>query len=110
MQNEQCGKCWNLKFDRTGEKTHNQNKNSHNFVPLDYCEKCLVLEFDQNGIPTHINKDDKLQINGKKITHKFTSANARKVQKKKRKRIVFRLIGGSLIAIVSIASISNLFL
>ena len=112
MQNEQCGRCWNLKFDRLGDKTHEDLKNdSHKFVPLDYCVKCKKLKYDQFGIPTHQDViDEKKKKKSTRITHNFISAIETKSQEKKRKkRKVFRFLGFGLGAITSMVTMSNLF-
>lgn len=57
MQNEQCGICQELEFDKTENKTHtDQKKYEHDFVPLDWCAKCDEPQYDSDGIETHPSK------------------------------------------------------
>lgn len=112
MQNEQCGKCWNLKFDRQGDKTHKDlNKNSHDFVPLDYCVKCLEPKYSQFGHQTHPDETyDFMQTQNAGMSHEFISGIETKFQEHKRnQKYVLRFFGIGLIGIVSIAGLSSLF-
>jgi hypothetical protein len=111
MQNEQCGICWDLKFDKQGDKTHEEYKDySHNFVPLDHCVKCKEPKYDLNGFQTHPNEThDFTKIHNNAKSHKFISGNLTKYQEKqKRKKIVSTYIGITFIT-VGITSLSILF-
>jgi hypothetical protein len=111
MENEQCGICWNLEFDKQGDKTHRKlNKYSHNFVPLDYCIKCRKPKYDSRGFQTHPDKIHNFVHNQNiSISHEFISGIETKYQeKKKRQRHVFAYIG-IMITVATIVSVSNLF-
>ena len=111
MQNEQCGICWNLKFDKQGEKTHTDQNNFHNFVSLDYCIKCREPEYDQFGLATHQDKKyDFIQSPTSSISHEFISGiETKSVEKKRKKRSVFSWIGIVSFGIGLTVSLSNLF-
>ena len=112
MQNEQCGICWNLKFDRQGDATHEEPKiDSHKFVPFDYCVKCQKLKYDQFGMPTHLDViDGFIQSKSIRISHNFISSIDTKSQEKvRKKRNVFRFLGLGLVVVTSMVTISNLF-
>jgi len=94
MQNEQCGLCWDLKFDKQGNKTHELN-HRHDFIPLDYCEKCQEPKYDQYGLPTHpynVHNFQEAQRMG--LSHKFNSILEAKTKAKRRKhRTILAFIG-----------------
>ena len=52
MRNEQCGICWNLKFDKLGRQTHGV-LHYHDFSPFEFCLVCKEPKFDQEGFLTH---------------------------------------------------------
>ncbi len=111
LENEQCGICWNLKFDKQGDKTHGDlNKNSHNFVPLDYCVKCSEPKYTQFGFQTHTDEINGLmQMQTMVISHRFISGIEANFQEEKRKkRNVFTFIGMASMGAALIVSISNL--
>lgn len=92
MENEQCGICWNLKYNKQGEKTHSdRNENFHNFVSMDYCVKCKKPEYNQFGIQTHPEeKNDFSKNKSLEKSHKFISGIQTEYQEnKRRKRNVF---------------------
>jgi hypothetical protein len=112
MENEQCGICWNLEFDKQGDKTHKKlNKYSHNFVPLDYCIKCLRPKYDSYGFQTHLDKiHNFVQNQNISISHKFISGVESKYQEKKRRRKhVFSCIGFMITNVIILANVLNLF-
>ena len=112
MQNEQCGKCWNLEFDKQGDKTHEEsNKYWHSFVPLDYCIKCQKSKYDSYGFQTHSEKTHSFMQNQNIGTsHKFISGIKSKFQEKKKKqRPVFANIGIMTTEIIIIVGVLNLF-
>ena len=112
MQNEQCGKCWNLEFDKLGFKTHEElNKYPHSFVPLDYCIKCRKPKYDSYGFQTHPDEIRNLIPNQNiNTSHKFISGIETKYQEnKKRQKHVFAYIGITITDIVIITSMLNLF-
>lgn len=91
LQNEQCGLCWDLEFDKQGKRTHkNTTKHYHDFVLLDYCIYCKEPKFDQYGFQTHTAEVDALlEIQNTRKNHKFISGiEAQKNQKKKMKKLV----------------------
>ena len=91
MQNQQCGKCWNLEFDRQGSKTHEKlDEYSHNFVPLDYCIKCRKPKYDSHGFQTHPDEiHDLMQNQNINTPHKFISGIETKDQKKRKGKDMF---------------------
>ena len=94
MENEQCGLCWDLKYDNRGKATHVSGYHPHDFVPFDFCLKCKKPQYDQFGIPTHFIDIDLSKDQEKKNSHKFCSALKRKSKEKtRRKRIAIALIG-----------------
>ena len=88
MENEQCGICWNLKYDKKGQKTHRDlNVNSHTFVAMDYCVKCKKPEYNQFGIQTHPDeKHDFHQDKNSEKPHNFVSGIKTEFQEKKRRK------------------------
>jgi len=82
MQNEQCGICWDLEFDKQGNKTHEElNKYLHDFITLDYCVKCRGPKFDQYGFQTHLDDyHDFMTTQNTGIAHKFISGIEAKYQ------------------------------
>jgi hypothetical protein len=111
MQNEQCGICWDLEFDKQGDKTHEKlNRNSHNFAPLDYCVKCREPKYDPHGFQTHPDETHFMQNQNISISHKFISGIETKYQKKKkRQRHTYAYMGIIITNIVIIGSMLNLF-
>jgi hypothetical protein len=111
MQNEQCGICWNLKFDKQGEQTHSDLKNFHNFVSLDYCVKCKEPKYNQEGVQTHCDEIfDVIFKQRSRISHKFISGIETEYQEKQRKKKhVFTFIGIISIGVILTTSLSNLF-
>lgn len=111
MQNEQCGICWNLKFDRQGQQTHSDLKNIHNFVSLDYCVKCKEPKYNQRGGPTHSDETyDVLLTSSSRISHNFISGiEAENQDKQKKKKNIFAFIGIISLGVIMSASLSNLF-
>ncbi len=112
MQNEQCGICWNLEFDKQGDKTHEDLYNhAHSFVPLDYCIKCREPKYDQCGFQTHPeNTRDFMQNQNIGMPHKFISGIETKYQEKRKKKRHFLIyIGLVLMGVTAITSVSNLF-
>ena len=109
MENEQCGLCWNLKFDNRGKATHGSENHPHDFIPFDFCLTCRRPQYDQFGIPTHDEKIKNLKDNPGGNTHNFCSAIKKKSQEKKRTK----KIGIAVITIIfsSITSLGlfNLF-
>ena len=110
MQNEQCGFCWDLKFDNRGKETHDQ-KYPHDFIPIDYCEKCREPKYDSYRIQTHPeNIRDFLKTSNMRINHEFNSGiNAKSQEKKKRQKniLVYFVIVSS--GVTAILNISNMF-
>lgn len=110
MQNEQCGLCWDLKFDNRGNKTHDL-KHLHVFTPFDYCAKCRESKYDSYGIPTHPkNKHDFLDTQHTQTNHKFVSGIKAMDQEKKRKqRNVLVYIGIVSFCVSTIVTLPNFF-
>ncbi|HUU47627.1 MAG TPA: hypothetical protein VMW55_02465 [Nitrosopumilaceae archaeon] len=111
MHNEQCGICWNLKFDNQGEQTHSDLKNTHNFVSLDYCVKCKEPEYNQSGFQSHSDETYYVMLTQtSRIPHKFISGIEAEYQEKQRKKKhVFTFIGIVSIGVILTTSLSNLF-
>jgi len=109
LQNEQCGLCWDLEFDKLGKKTHEDiTKHYHDFVPLDYCNLCKEPKFDQYGFQTHTPEICAIEeIQKKRKDHKFISGIETKYNQKKKKRI-FKYLGICLIGVVSTFGTMNL--
>ena len=109
MENEQCGICWNLKFDKQGGYTHRDLKNFHNFVSLDYCLKCNEPKYDQSGFPTHSRrKNESIPLGNSRKSHRFISGIQAEIHKKQRKKKrVFTIIVS--VGVVLTASLSNIF-
>ena len=101
MRNEQCGICWDLKFDKQGKTTHGI-LHSHDFLPLDFCIKCRQPKFDHQGFLTHPSvydiRDSKIETH-----HEFVSAINNKINSQKKKKIIFLLVG-----IASIVATANI--
>lgn len=109
MENEQCGVCWDLKFDNRGQETHDQ-KSPHDFIPIDYCTKCREPKYDPHGIQTHTeNIHDFFKPTNKIINHKFKSRIFAKSQEKeaKQKNILFYfvLVSTGITAVLNIPKI-----
>ena len=111
MENEQCGICWNLKFDKQGGYTHIDLKNFHNFVSLDYCLKCREPKYDHHGFQTHPNElNNFFSTQSIEISHNFISGiEAKHRKEQKRHRHFFTYIGIASATIALITGISNLF-
>jgi len=112
MQNEQCGICWNLEFDKQGDKTHKAlSKNSHNFVPLDYCLKCREPKFDSHGYQTHPGETrDFMHTQQITKSHGFISGmKAMDQGKQKRQNRVFTYIGIASIGLGAVSGAITLF-
>jgi len=114
MQNEQCGLCWDLKFDRYGTRTHDLKRTSdfipHNFTPLDYCVRCRKPEYDPHGLPTHPYIAHNFQESQKYgLSHKFNSASEDKTKTKRQKRrIILACFGVSSVGITTVFNFSSL--
>jgi len=111
MSNEQCGMCWDLKFDKNGNQTHGLKH--HDFIPLDYCAKCGKPQYDQYGQLTHpyvVHDFSQVQIIG--LPHKFISTIKERTKGKKQKHRKFlAFIGMSSISVFGILSYAgHLFL
>jgi len=106
MQNEQCGICWDLKFDKQGKNTHGI-LNSHDFSPFDFCQKCRQPKFDHDGFLTHPSIYDLNDLHLQDY-HEFESTILAKTNSKKRK-ISFAISGITAIVISANASLMNLF-
>ncbi len=94
MQNEQCGFCWDLKFDNQGNDTHDL-KYLHDFTPIDYCTICSKSKYDTNGIPTHPEgKSNFSDSQNNQITHKFVSGINTKHDEtnRKKKNVLFYIV------------------
>jgi len=111
MENEQCGICWNLKYDKQGDHTHRDRTNFHEFVSLDFCVKCNKPKYDQSGFQTHYNEIcDFIPFGNSRISHKFISGIQAKYQEKqRRKKNIFTAIGIVSLGAVLTVSLSNLF-
>jgi hypothetical protein len=111
LQNEQCGICWDLKLDKQGELTHNDLKNFHDFVSLDFCVKCNESKYNQWGFQTHSFRTNNLKIiKISKISHEFVSGIEVEYREKQRKnKHIFTFIGIMSIGLTITASLSNLF-
>ena len=111
MENEQCGICWNLKFDKEGNQTHVPNNQPHDFVPLDYCLKCQNPKYDQYGFPTHPkNAQDREMGTGSQKDHMFVSGIEEQYQRKQRKqklKLIFTSLGVA--GITTLIGFSGLF-
>lgn len=95
MQNEQCGICWNLKFDKKGKKTHIIENQPHDFAPMDYCLKCKNPKYDQFGVFTHPDTIGDIKMKQQIITdHIFISGNENKYQRKRQKQKRILLLTG----------------
>jgi hypothetical protein len=110
MQNEQCGICWDLKFDKQGKQTHDDLNNFHSFVSLDYCVKCKEPKYNQWGFQTHsfgVNDLKIIQISS--IAHEFISGiEAEYPEKQRKNKHVFAFIGIISVRLTITASLSNL--
>lgn len=108
MQNEQCGICWNLKFDKQGKYTHKGITNFHNFVSLDYCLKCKEPKYDQWGLQTHQDEiHDFLFAQNSKISHEFISGiQAENQEKQKKKKNVITFVGIISLGVILTTSLS----
>jgi hypothetical protein len=110
LENNQCGLCWDLEFDKQGKKTHEDlSKHYHDFVPLDYCIQCKTPKFDQYGFQTHtaeIDKIAKIQNNGK--DHKFISGMESQYRKQRKNRWIIRIVAVGLVGIVSTVGATSL--
>lgn len=105
MQNEQCGICWDLKYDKQGKHTHGI-LNSHDFSPFDFCQKCRQPKFDHDGFLTHPSIYDlnDLHLEGR---HEFVSAIAAKTNT--RRKITLVISGITAFTISVNISLMNLF-
>lgn len=106
MQNEQCGICWDLKYDKQGRHTHGI-LNSHDFAPFDFCLKCKQPKFDHDGFLTHPSIYDLKDFNLQNY-HEFESAIASKTNAKRRK-LSFAISGITAIVISANIGLMNLF-
>lgn len=106
MQNEQCGICWDLKYDKQGKHTHGI-LNSHDFSPFDFCLKCKQPKFDHDGFLTHPSIYD-LTDSHKQNHHEFESAIEAK-STSGRKKITFAISGITTVVISANVSLMNLF-
>ena len=106
MQNEQCGICWDLKYDKQGNHTHG-TLNSHDFSPFDFCLKCRQPKFDHDGFLTHPSIYDLDHLNLENH-HEFVSSFTRKINSR-RKKMTLVVCGIVAIAISANVSLMNLF-
>ena len=107
MQNEQCGICWKLKFDRNGKRTHGIS-DSHDFTPFDYCTKCKKPKFDHDGFVTHPSKYDFSQKQSLVIDHEFSSAaNTKEISRKKKQKIIVAVTGAITLVVSPIVNFLN---
>lgn len=112
LQNNQCGLCWDLEFDKQGKKTHEDGKRHyHDFVLLDYCIQCKAPKFDQYGFQTHTTEIDKIiKIHNNRKNHKFISRIESQYRKKRKHIWIIRIVGFGLIGIIStVGAISLIF-
>lgn len=106
MQNEQCGICWDLKYDKEGRETHGA-LHPHDFSPFDFCVKCKEPKFDHQGFLTHPNEFD---LEYSFFTHHaFVSSITQKNNSQKRKKLVFALAGIASIVATANTNLMNLF-
>jgi hypothetical protein len=111
MPNEQCGLCWDLEFDKKGNKTHEDfRKHHHDFVKFDYCLQCREPKFDQYGFQTHTAEiDEMLDIQKAGKDHNFISGIETKRKKQKLKYHFLEFFGFGIIGVFSTIGILNLF-
>ena len=108
MPNEKCGLCWDLEFDKKGNKTHEGfRKHYHDFVKFDYCLQCKEPKFDQDGFQTHTAEiDELLDIQNTGKDHKFISGV--EAQQRLKQKIQYRFFGLCVVGIFS-TMVFNLF-
>ena len=106
MQNEQCGICWDLKYDKQGRKTHGV-LNSHDFSPFDFCVKCKEPKFDHQGFVTHRSEFDLEHSDS--THHAFVSSIKAKKISQKRKTVVFTIGGIASICATANTNLMNIF-
>ena len=105
MQNEQCGICWELKYDKQGRETHGV-LHQHDFSPFDFCAKCKEPKFDHQGFLTHPSEFD---LKNSTLHHLFVSSIYTKNNSLKRKKLIFTLGGVASIIATANTSLMNLF-
>ena len=107
MQNEQCGICWNLKFDKKGKDTHGK-LHPHEFTPFDYCIECRQPKYDHRGFQTHLGTHDFMWAHKGSSPHKFASALELKTKSKRKKQgIILLSVGGISTIITTLVNLMN---
>ena len=106
MQNEQCGICWELKYDKQGRETHGVLR-QHDFSPFDFCVKCKEPKFDHQGFLTHPSEFDLNESFS--LHHVFVSSINTKNNSQKRKKLIFTLDGIASIVATANSNLLNLF-
>ncbi|MBA4453971.1 MAG: hypothetical protein ACO2Y5_06140 [Nitrosopumilaceae archaeon] len=106
MQNEQCGICWDLKYDKQGKSTHGV-LHPHDFSPIDFCAKCKEPKFDHQGFLTHRSEFDLNTSTSKH--HVFVSSTNAINNSQKRKKLVFALGGIASTIATANTNLMNLF-
>lgn len=106
MQNEQCGICWDLKYDKQGKSTHGV-LHPHDFSPIDFCIKCRKPKFDNRGFLTHPSEYD--LEDSESTHHPFISSFHAKNNSQKKKKIIFALGGITSVIATANTSLMNLF-
>ena len=105
MQNEQCGICWDLKYDKQGKQTHGI-LSSHDFSPFDFCLKCRKPKFDHEGFLTHPSIYD-LNDSHLQDHHEFISLIGAKTNSG-RKKATYALSGITALVISANVNLMNL--
>lgn len=106
MQNEQCGICWNLKFDKKGNDTHG-SLHPHEFTPFDYCTECRQPKYDHHGFQTHLSTHNFMWAHKGSSPHKFVSALESEIKNKRRKQLIVLALGGISTIIAATVNLIN---
>ncbi len=107
MSNEQCGICWELKYDNQGNHTHGP-LHPHDFSPFDFCLNCKEPKFDNHGFLTHPSIYDVDSTKPPSCSNFVSSIHA-KDNSQKRKKIIFAFTGISSVVATVNSSLMSLF-